>query len=223
MNKIYNILLKIMKKNRTAYKYLIKKICRMEGGEHVSETIRAYAEKNKVYVGLYTYGSCFSDSFNLGGEVIVGRYCSIAENVRYFGANHPIEYASTSALFYNKQFGLNVKDVERHRLIIGNDVWIGANAIITSACSSIGNGAIIGAGAIVTKDVKPYSIVCGNPAHIIRMRFPADIIDALEESQWWEYKPEQLYEFYEYIDNPKEWAMNIYFMRQNANKISNQS
>lgn len=71
------------------------------------------------------------------------------------------------------------------KLTVGHDVWIGANAIILPGCCNIGNGAIIGAGSIVTKDVPPYSIVAGNPARMIRMRFPQQVIASLEASEWW--------------------------------------
>ena len=67
---------------------------------------------------------------------------------------------------------------------IGNDVWIGANAMILGGIT-IGDGAIIGAGAVVTKDIPPYAIVGGIPARIIRYRFPNDVINALLSSQWW--------------------------------------
>ena len=103
-------------------------------------------KKRKVEVGAYSYGGCMSPGFNIGGEVVVGRYCSIANDVHYFGANHPLEYISTSAYFYNKKFGLNVKDVPRSKLIIGNDVWIGYGTLITMNCKTIGNGAVIGGG-----------------------------------------------------------------------------
>jgi len=69
--------------------------------------------------------------------------------------------------------------------IIGNDVWIGTNAIIMDDIT-IGDGAIIGAGTIVTKDVKPYSIVVGNPAKHLRFRFEEDEINFLLEFKWWD-------------------------------------
>lgn len=122
----------------------------------------------------------------------VGKYCSIAAGVRYFGANHPIESFSTSAIFYNKVLGYNVTDVERHTLVIEDDVWIGCNTFITCRCRKIGRGAIIGTGSVVTKDVEPYTIVAGNPARLIRKRFDEERIQKLEASKWWEKNPEQL-------------------------------
>lgn len=127
-----------------------------------------------------------------GGKIKIGRYCSIASGVRFLGANHPIDHFSTSAIFYNKSFGYDVKDVKRHDLIIEDDVWIGLNVCITCGCKRIGRGAIIGAGSVVTKDVEPYTIVGGVPAKVIRKRFDDDRIAQLEASKWWEKDPKQL-------------------------------
>jgi carbonic anhydrase/acetyltransferase-like protein (isoleucine patch superfamily) len=69
---------------------------------------------------------------------------------------------------------------------IGNDVWIGHNAVIFAGVK-IGNGAVIGMNAVVTKDVPDYTIVAGNPAKQIKKRFDADTINLLQESSWWEY------------------------------------
>lgn len=153
---------------------------------------KLFLKLHKIDVGLYTYG-CFRPDFNFGGNKIsIGRYCSFASGVSFLGANHPIERFSSSAIFYNKALGYNVKDVLRHNLVIEDDVWIGLNAIITCGCKRIGRGAIIGAGSIVTKDVEPYTIVGGSPAKVIRKRFDEERIKKLEASRWWEKTPEQL-------------------------------
>lgn len=175
----------------------------------VGESIVAreyYKQRYKVEVELYTYGGCFKSDFNTGGTVHVGRYCSIANNVHYFGANHPINSFTTSAYFYNSSFGLNVKDVERHCLCIGHDVWIGYGTIITSGCHYIGNGAIIGAGSIITHDVPPYSIVAGNPARIIRKRFSENNQLLLENSKWWKNSPLELMQLYDCIDDIEKFT-----------------
>jgi len=130
-------------------KYMVTK---MDGGMQESKILRIYTkDRYRVDVGMYSYGGCFAPSFNLGGKVTIGRYCSIASNVHYFGANHPLNYVSMSPYFYNSSFGKKVKDVERNELVIGNDCWIGYGVIITSNCINIGNGAVIAAGAVVTK------------------------------------------------------------------------
>lgn len=71
-----------------------KIIIEKQGGQKTSELLRTITrEKYKVNVGLYTYGSCFDPTFNVGGTVDIGRYCSFASFVHYYGANHPIEHA----------------------------------------------------------------------------------------------------------------------------------
>lgn len=140
-----------------------------------------------------------------GGTCNIGRYCSIASNVHYFGDGHPVDFVSTSPYFYNTYFNGNSKKVSHvpcGHLTIGHDCWIGYGAIITQSCRSIGNGAVIGAGAVVTKDVPPYAIVGGVPAKIMKYRFDKEVIKKLEDCEWWNKKPEELLEYSEYIQSP---------------------
>lgn len=186
--------------------YIIKR----EGGQKESMSLRNYFKDNyNTIVGLYSYGGCFSESFNIGGTVTIGKYCSIVQNVRYYGANHPINQVSTSPYFYNKAFGFCVEDVERKSLTIGNDVWIGGSVIITSKCHEIGNGAVIGAGSIVTKDIPSYAIAVGNPAKVIGYRFSDYEIDILEKSEWWNMIPQQLIQYYDCMDSPIDFVRAI--------------
>lgn len=187
-------------------KYIKKIILKLENGEKESKTLRnVFRRKFNIDVGMFSYG-CFEPKFNIGGSVKVGRYCSIAGDVHFFGANHPIDYACSSAYFYNKSFGYDVRDVARHSLDIGNDVWIGYGSYILSGCNTIGNGAVIGAGSVVTHDVPPYAVVAGNPAKIIKMRFSENEISELEASQWWTLSPKELMKFYKLIDKPRDFA-----------------
>lgn len=78
-------------------------------------------------------------------------------------------------------------------IVVGNDVWIGYEAVILSGVK-IGDGAIIGARALVTKDVPPYSVVGGVPAKIIKQRFSAEVIEKLQKIKWWNFSPEVLRE-----------------------------
>lgn len=187
-------------------------VINIEGGEQTSPSLRYYTEKKyNVRIGNYTYGVVFSADFNIGGlKVIVGNYCSFASGISFYGANHPYTHASMSPYFYNQSFGgLNVNDVKRNSLIIGNDVWIGYGVTITSGCHYIGNGAVIGAGSIVTKDVPAYTVSVGNPAKVIKSRFNSETIAYLEKSRWWEISPMDLMEFYDQIDNPLIWAKKV--------------
>lgn len=129
-------------------------------------------------------------------ETEIGAFCSIADNCNIGGAKHPIDWVSTSPVFYKgknimkKNFCNNEFNVFE-KTIIGNDVWIGNNCLIKSGVK-IGEGAIIGMGSVVTKNVEPYTIVVGNPAKILRKRFDDDVIYKLLKSKWWEYDDEKI-------------------------------
>jgi acetyltransferase-like isoleucine patch superfamily enzyme len=124
----------------------------------------------------------FVTSGALCSNTSIGRYCSIANNVLIGPAEHPTNYLSTYDVFLDYTF---YKERSLKKTIIGNDVWIGANAVIRRGIK-IGDGAVVGAGAIVLSDVPPYAIVAGVPAKIIRYRFNEEIIKKLLELKWWE-------------------------------------
>lgn len=120
----------------------------------------------------------------------IGSFCSIANGVVIGGGMHPVSWISSSPAFYAGRDSIRAKFAEHarepvRRTRIGHDVWIGQNALIKQGIT-IGTGAVIGMGAVVTKDVAPYAIVAGNPARLIRLRFPAALVDALLQSEWWE-------------------------------------
>ncbi len=121
----------------------------------------------------------------------IGSFCSIANDVFIGLGTHPTSLFSTSPLFYNSNNTFNIRLVdtdyafdEYQPIKIGNDVWIGARAIVMDGVT-IGDGAIVAAGAVVTKDIPNYAIVGGVPAKIIRYRFSAEKIEKLLKSQWW--------------------------------------
>jgi acetyltransferase-like isoleucine patch superfamily enzyme len=192
--------------NNIIRKYLQGYLAHTEKGYYFSQTLREiYKQVYDICIGYGSYG-CFVPSRFPQGTVI-GNYCSIAKNVTILNANHPYERASMSPIFYlNKYVGNDSLALNRSFLNIGNDVWIGQDVIITNGCKVIGNGAIIGAGSIVTKDVKAYSVVAGNPAREIKMRFDSDTIEILEKSKWYEYKYDYLIKYINYIRSPKEFA-----------------
>ena len=132
-------------------------------------------------------------------KLIIGKFCSIACGVKFIftSANHTLKSFSTYPfpLFW-EEYGLAQKDVtqawdNKGDIIIGNDVWIGYEAIIMSGVH-IGNGAIIGTRAVVTKDVEPYTIVGGVPAHFIKKRFDDETIKKLQAICWWDWDKEKL-------------------------------
>lgn len=132
-------------------------------------------------------------------KLIIKKFCSIACNVKFLfnSANHTINSLSTYPfpLFY-EEWNLDRKDVvqswdNKGDIIIGNDVWIGYEAIILAGVT-IGDGAIIGARAVVTKDVLPYTVVAGVPAKPIKKRFDDKTISKLLDIQWWNWSDEKI-------------------------------
>ena len=133
-------------------------------------------------------------------NVIIGKYCSIAKNVNVGLAIHPINFISTSPIFFSPKNATGIKwsknkafEDNPRQTFIGNDVWIGSNVTIMGGLK-IGNGVIIGANALVTKDIKPYSIVGGVPAILIRKRFDEEIIKKLLDIEWWNLREESIKE-----------------------------
>jgi len=168
-------------------------ITRLEGGEMVSDTLRViYKEYYGVEVGKYSHGSCY-DLYLIDPHTKIGRYCSFARGIRVINHNHPLDFKGTSAIFFNPAFGNCDKWlVDFNPIEIGNDVWIGANAIILPEVNRIGDGAIIGAGAVVNKDVPPFAVVLGNPARVVKYRFSEEKIRQLLEEKWWEKNVDEL-------------------------------
>lgn len=118
-------------------------------------------------------------------EIEIGNFCSIARNVQiqgvYHNYNRATSYSIIKSIFKERDIG---EFIVKGKIVIEDDVWIGANSVILSGVK-IGRGSVIAAGSIVTKDVEPYSIVGGNPAKKIRFRFTEEVISELENSQWW--------------------------------------
>lgn len=138
----------------------------------------------------------------------IGSFCSIASGVIIGPNNHNLDSLTSHPFVYNKTYGFISDDlspivtVEKNDgVVIMNDVWIGANAIILPNVT-IGNGVIIGAGAIVTKDIPDYAIACGNPARVVKFRFTEDQIKILNRIKWWDWPDEKIKE-------------NIHFFRTN--------
>lgn len=150
-----------------------------------------FQSKYNIEVGMYSYG-CFCP-VRIAQGTKIGRYCSIADTVRILNGNHGLNYLTLHPYTYNVNLGVvNAETITRSRCLIADDVWIGHNAIILPNARFIGRGSVIAAGAVVTKDVLPYSIVGGNPAKLIRMRFSEKIIEQIESSGWWEWDKEKL-------------------------------
>lgn len=143
----------------------------------------------------------------------VGPFCSLGSHIRIGGAAHPAHFVSTSPVFLSHKDSVKTK-FARHdflptvRTTIGADVWI-ADGVFIKAGLAIGHGAIIGMGAVVTRDVPPYAIVGGNPARVIRMRFPSDIVDRLLLSQWWTWPDARLHQFGPVMNDPEQFLAQL--------------
>lgn len=134
-----------------------------------------------------------------GERLIIGKFCSIACGAKFIftSANHTLDSLSTYPfpLFFD-EWGLDKGNVtnawdNKGDIVIGNDVWIGYEAVIMPGVT-IGDGAIIGTRAVVTKDIAPYTIVGGVPAKPIRKRFSDRTIQYLMEMKWWEWSDKRI-------------------------------
>lgn len=136
----------------------------------------------------------------------IGKFCSIACGAKFLfnSANHTVKSLSTYPFpIFIEEWGLDVRDItsawdNKGDIVIGNDVWIGYEAVIMAGVT-IGDGAIIGTRAVVTKDVPPYTIVGGVPARQIRKRFSEDMIAYLLDLKWWDWPIEKISEKIEFI------------------------
>ena len=149
----------------------------------------------------------------------IGKFCSIAQNVRIGLGKHPTFMISTSPIFYSKNNPFKLEWVKENKfkefekITIGNDVWVGANAILLDGIK-IGDGSIIAAGAIVTHNVPSFSIVGGCPAKLIRMRFDQETIDLIEESKWWNWPIEIIRENIDFFTDKEKFKELLYRRRR---------
>ena len=143
-------------------------------------------------------------------KLIIGKFCSIACGTKFLFncANHTLKSLSTYTfpLFY-EEWELEKSNIttawdNKGNIVIGNDVWIGYEAVIMAGVH-IGDGAIIAARAVVTKDVPPYTIVGGTPAKEIRKRFDAEVIEQLLIQKWWDWSTDKIHQCLPYIAEGK--------------------
>jgi virginiamycin A acetyltransferase len=187
----------------------------MEGFPQVC-FIKNTVQNSNVIVGDYTYYDDPQDSENfernvlyhfpfIGDKLIIGKFCAIARGVKFImnGANHKMSGISTYPfqIFGNGWEKVTPKPGElpyKGDTVIGNDVWIGYDALIMPGVN-IGNGVIISSRSVVVSDVPAYSIVGGNPAKLIRQRFEPTIIAILEALAWWDWPIEKITQHLELI------------------------
>lgn len=157
---------------------------------------------NDSTLGRYSYIG--HDCFTLYADI--GAFCSVADGCRIGGAAHAMGRVSQSPVFEQGKNLLHTNFAQHPavpvpRTVIGNDVWIGANALIRSGVC-IGNGAVIGMGSVVTHDVPAYEIWAGNPARCIGRRFDEATAAALEQVAFWTWDEETLRRYAPLMQDP---------------------
>lgn len=163
----------------------------------------------KIIIGDYTYYDDPEDSENfernvlyhfpfIGDKLIIGKFCALSRGVKFImnGSNHKMSGFSTYPFeIFGKSWERITPQPNEYPFkgdtVIGNDVWLGYETVIIPGIK-IGDGAIIAAKSVVTKDIKPYTIVGGNPARVIRQRFVDEIVEALLEIAWWNWDIEKI-------------------------------
>ena len=147
-------------------------------------------------IGDWTYGNPEIKTFT-GDECTtlrIGRFCSFAGGVSILlGGEHNIHWITTYPFSVLHEKARHIKGHPKSKgdIVIGNDVWVGQDALILSGVH-IGNGAVIGARSVVTKNIQPYSLVAGNPARHIRYRFSEPDIEEMERIAWWNWPIEKI-------------------------------
>ena len=180
--------------------------------------IKDHIKAKHIIVGDYSYysgyyhGRPFEDSVMYLDEadnhrtdhetdrLVIGKFCSIATGVKFMMGGtqgHNYEWIASYPLdFLEEDFdGYNKVAPKAHKLkgdtVIGNDVWIGAEAMIMPGVK-ISDGAVIGARSLVTKDIGPYEIWGGNPAKLIKKRFCDEDIEKLLQIKWWDWSLDEI-------------------------------
>lgn len=187
----------------------------MEGFPQVC-FIKNTVSNPSIIIGDYTYYDDPVDSENfernvlyhypfMGDKLIIGKFCALATGVKFImnGANHKLSGISTYPF---QIFGRGWEKVTpefadlpyKGDTVVGNDVWIGYEAIIMPGVT-IGDGAIIATKSVVVSDVPPYAVVGGNPAKVIKYRFPEEVIAELLDLAWWNWPIERITECLETI------------------------
>lgn len=183
--------------------------------------LKSVIDHLRISVGDFSYYHNFEELDDYAGYLApylfalspdrldIGKFVQIAHGVRFItaSANHNMGGFSTYP-FMNFMMTADTtgeeiaaifeESVSKGDTLVGNDVWIGMEAVIMPGVT-IGDGAIIGAHAVVTKDVAPYTVVGGNPAGVIRKRFDEQTIERLRLIRWWDWPVEKIEKYREII------------------------
>lgn len=178
------------------------------------------------YYSGYYHGHSFDDCARYllpdegADRLVIGSFCSIGSGAAFIMAGnqgHRNDWVSTFPFFWMPEVTAFEGAENGYRpagdTVIGNDVWIGSEAIIMPGVT-IGDGAVIGTRALVTRDVAPYAIVAGNPAKTIRSRFDESAVALLLEMKWWDWSEDQLRPAMPLLTSAKVEELHAYWQRQ---------
>ncbi len=159
---------------------------RIEVGEYSYFTHSGTPEETAQILAPYLGHTCRE-------RLLIGKFVQIAKGCYFItsSANHPMTGFTTYPFRIFKPETFGYKELPVKDTVVGHDVWIGHNAAIMPGVR-IGAGAIVAAGSVVARDIPPYAVVGGNPATVIRMRYPAEVIDVLLHIAWWDWPIEKI-------------------------------
>lgn len=197
------------------WKNAFVKHCLLDDYSKINDFSRLEHCKLGIHTDIQRFAMCYHTIFGnytyTGRNFVswhsqIGKFCSISWNVGIGGANHDYNRISQHAFLYARQFDLmgdNEVGYDRFAddCVVGNDVWIGCNAVICRGVH-IGDGAVIAAGAVVTKDVEPYTIVAGVGAKMIKERCKRSFAERLIASSWWNMDGQIIKNNFELFNNP---------------------
>lgn len=210
-DKMLCFILRKIRGTSTCPKYIYKKSVKKYGYQDNLARFWNYKFRNRI-IGRYTYGYKFLDD---PAVKRIGSFCSIAPDSKIVPNDHRMDWVTTSPILAVKDFGFTDRNLnveycppEKREVVIGNDVWIGANCIIFEGVT-IGDGAVIAAGSIIRHDVPPYAVVVSTD-RIVRYRFSKEVIDKLLEIQWWKWSDDKIKENLNLLYNPEEFVEKFY-------------
>lgn len=147
--------------------------------------------KNIVHAGRHTH---IPEDLDCNIDMDIGAFCSIASGLVIVSGQHPsVDYplCVSNFPFFEGDWGTYPPCRDGRKVVVGSDVWIGQNVTILEGVK-IGHGAILAAGAVVTRDVHPYTVVAGNPAAFVKVRFSQGVVEELLRLKWWDWPDEQI-------------------------------
>lgn len=169
----------------------------LKNPKHWIKRILSRSSSGRIDIGAHTYGAPRVRWWGEDANLVIGKYCSIAEGVEiYLGGNHRTDWVTTFPFSWFRKSWPEARELRGHPatrgdVVIGNDVWLGAGCVILSGVR-IGDGAVVGCRAVVARDVAPYAIVVGNPAREVRKRFDENRIARLLDVQWWNWPEDRV-------------------------------